>query len=96
MHAPAWQVEPIGHARPQRPQFAASLARTASHPSAGFRLQSAKPALHWKVQVLFEQSGAAFVGTGQTAHVGPHAFGSVATVQPPLHLLKPALQVYVH
>jgi hypothetical protein len=59
-------------------------------------LQSAVPALHWKVHALFEQSGAAFGGVGQTVHAGPQAAGSVATVQPAPHLLKPALHVYVH
>jgi hypothetical protein len=96
VHAPAWHVDPAGHLFPQTPQFAASVARTASHPSAAFKLQSAVPALHWKVHALFVQSGVAFGGVGHTVHAGPHAAGSVATVQPVPHLLKPALHVYEH
>jgi hypothetical protein len=59
-------------------------------------LQSAKPALHWNVHALFVHIGVAFAGAGQTAHVGPQAAGSVATVQPAPHLLNPAPQVNVH
>lgn len=53
MHAPALHVVPTAHARPQIPQFAGSSASLASQPSAGSMLQSAKPALHWKVHASF-------------------------------------------
>jgi hypothetical protein len=87
VHAPAWHVSPGAHARPQIPQFAGSVASGASQPSAAVRLQSAKPAAHWNVHASFVHIGIEFGCAGHTAHVGPHAFGSVATVQAPPHLL---------
>ena len=48
------------------------------------------------MHALFEHSGAALGGVGQTVHAGPQAAGSVATVQPAPHLLNPALHVNAH
>ncbi len=49
-HTPATQVAPrptgAWHIIPQRPQCATVVRVSVSHPSAGFMLQSAKPALH--------------------------------------------------
>jgi hypothetical protein len=45
---------------------------------------------------LFVHARPAFATIGHTVHAGPHASGSVATVQPPPHLLKPAPHEYVH
>ncbi len=45
-HAAEAFAPPPGHARPHTPQFSASLARLASHPSTAVALQFAKPALH--------------------------------------------------
>ena len=57
---------PKGHACPQAPQSAASLASAASQPSAGLALQSANPGSQVPTpHALFVQTGLACAGIGQ-------------------------------
>jgi hypothetical protein len=73
---PCLQVPPP-HDVPQAPQFSGSLARFASQPSAGSRLQSACPAVQVKPHAPATHVGAPFGGAGHGVQEVPHVAGSV-------------------
>jgi hypothetical protein len=88
-------VLPAGQTFPHWPQFAASSERSASQPSIGSLLQSANCSLHVKPHASFVQVARAFAGTGHTAHVGPHAVGSVRSTHVPLQARRAPVHVKV-
>jgi len=84
VHTPLSHLPPL-HDFPQPPQFSGSVAKLDSQPSIGSWLQLPNPPLHLNAHASAWQVAAAFGGIGQTAHVGPHAAGSVSTTQRPAH-----------
>lgn len=67
-------------ARPQAPQFIASTASSASHPSPSSPLQSSKPGWHAvRPQTWFRHSGPARGGNGHAAPQAPQCIGSNRT-----------------
>ena len=81
---PGWHMNPhppavhaavacagAAHRVPHPPQWPGSPRRSTSQPSAAFPLQSAKPALHTKVQCPAEHAGSAFAGDGQAVPQAP-------------------------
>ena len=88
---------PEGHALPQAPQWATLDARAVSQPSLREVLQSPKPVLHTKPQVLIAQAARALLAAGQTVPQAPQWEGSrVVLTQAMPQAVSPALQLTWH
>jgi hypothetical protein len=82
VHALATHDQPVAHALPHPPQFAASVVVFTSHPLPAFASQFANPGLHEMPQVVPLHVAEAFAGVGHGLHDEPHVCGFELLAQP--------------
>lgn len=98
-HTPSALIEPA-HRTPQRPQFCASVARSASHPLLELASQSAVAEAHSQPQTPARQYGVLLGGVGHARSQPPQCRtsvrGSVQVIEQrvPVGPLQPLTQMY--